>query len=270
MLRLLLILLTLAAPAFAQDGRRLMTSEEAERWTGVGRINIQGSGFCTGALIAEDLVLTAAHCVFHKQSRRMVSPDRIHFLAGWRLGEAAAHRTVKSIMVHRDYSYGDTVGLDQVSADIAVLELNEPIPVNIARPFERESRPKIGQPIAVVSYARDRSEAPSIEAPCATLTVSGNAVIMSCEAEFGASGSPVFTYNRGIPKIVSVVSAKATQRGQRISLGMTLDDGQLQQVITDITRGNAFFEIRRPGAGSISEQLGRGSGTGTSFQSVGN
>jgi protease YdgD len=97
-----------------------------------------------------------------------------------------------------------------------------------------------------------------------------DAVVMSCEAEFGASGSPVFTYNRGVPKIVSVVSAKAVQNGQRISLGMTLDDGQLQQVITDITRGNAYFETRSPGDGSISEQLGRGSGSSGLFRSVGN
>jgi Trypsin len=47
----------------------------------VGRVNHDG-GFCTGALIAPDRVLTAAHCLWDPRQRQLVRPGKLHFLAG--------------------------------------------------------------------------------------------------------------------------------------------------------------------------------------------
>ena len=51
-----LIGLCTAAPA--QDARltSLDTGDDARGWEAVGRLDIDGKGFCTGALIAPDLV----------------------------------------------------------------------------------------------------------------------------------------------------------------------------------------------------------------------
>ena len=58
-----LIALLAATVALAQDTdlKRLDSGADAAGWEAVGRLNIGGTGFCTGALIAPDLVLTAAH-----------------------------------------------------------------------------------------------------------------------------------------------------------------------------------------------------------------
>ena len=40
--------------------KSLMTRNDSKGWEAVGRLNFGGRNFCTGALIAPDLVLTAA------------------------------------------------------------------------------------------------------------------------------------------------------------------------------------------------------------------
>src|SRR6056297_2725282 len=95
MTRLVLILiLALSAPlaAGAKDGARVgLTAAAQEQWLAVGRLNVTGQGFCTATLVAPDLVLIAAHCLVDKRTGRVVTPDRVHFLAGYRTGQYVGH-----------------------------------------------------------------------------------------------------------------------------------------------------------------------------------
>lgn len=58
-------------------------------WEGVGRLDIAGQSTCSGALLAADLVLTAAHCVVDEDNTP-VPPARILFRAGLRNGDYIA------------------------------------------------------------------------------------------------------------------------------------------------------------------------------------
>lgn len=239
-----------------QSLKKLLSADEAREWQAVGRVELAGTGFCTGALIAPDLVLTAAHCMFDPYSGKQLSPSKITFMAGWRQGRAAAHRKARRVVLHPGYNHTGKADFDTVGHDIAIVELDLPIRNSNIQPFGRASRPGVGTQVKVVSYARERAEMPSLEEPCEILGKSLAVLVLSCHASFGTSGAPIFVMENGRPKIASVVSAKATWQSQDVALGTSLGR-PLEELMSQLANTNGVFKSRRPGGKSLSEQLGR-------------
>ena len=126
---LTLMIVVVSSASFAQDAKmkRLNTGDDVGVWEAVGRLDIGGAGFCTGALIAPRLVLTAAHCLFDRDTKERIDHRNVQFLAGWRNGRAGAYRDVRRAVVHPDFVYDGAVSSDRVRNDLALLELQQPI-----------------------------------------------------------------------------------------------------------------------------------------------
>jgi len=215
--------LMLARPDGATAGDPSISVRSVPGWEAVGRLSIAGQNMCTGALIAPNLVLTAAHCLYDQRSGRAVKPSSIKFEAGLNGRRVKASRTVTKVVVHSEYQFRPK-GQSQIGHDIAVLRLDRPISSNQIQPFALAASPRKGDAVGVLSYTYIQSNRPNLEQPCHVLARRSETLVMSCRVDFGASGAPVFAVSPGrAPRLVSVISAKAAMGKRRVSIGTTLD-----------------------------------------------
>lgn len=259
MFRLILIFcLILSSRVWAQSDAPLARMDDlvtASAWTAVGRVNVGNTGFCTGALIEPNLVLTAAHCFFDPKTGAWTGDD-VEFLAGLRNGVALARRDALRVVIDQNYRFDDPNWQRQLGFDLALIELERPISQVDIRPFEIFHRPRSGDPVAVVSYAAGRSRSPSIQEPCYVMERSGTNLMLSCDIDHGASGAPVLVMSDGRHKVVSVISAMAEIPDQKVAISVTLGSGlevlrmQLAQAVVESR------SIENTGQ-SLAEQLGR-------------
>lgn len=192
-------------------------------WEAVGRLNISGKYMCTGALIAPNLVLTAAHCMFDARTGQRIEAQSIRFEAGLDGRQAKAARMAAKAVIHPDYVHR-LKGQAQLGHDIAVLRLDRPISSSQIKPFSMSGRAAQGDAVDVLSYSYTNATRPNREVGCEVLSRQTRTLVMTCQVEFGASGAPVLHVQPGRPpKIISVISSKAAMGQQRVSIGTALD-----------------------------------------------
>ena len=210
-------------PSGARAGDPQFGARSLPGWEAVGRLNISGRNMCTGSLIAPNLVLTAAHCLYDPATGRAIDPRTIKFEAGLVGRRAKAARNIAKAVVHPGYRHsqgGDAL----MGSDIAVLRLSQPISSKQIQPLRMSMNADRGDSVGVLSYNFTHATRPSLERSCEVLAKQHTTLVMSCLVDFGASGAPVLQVIPGhLPRLVSVISAKAAMGSKRVSIGTALD-----------------------------------------------
>jgi protease YdgD len=189
----LLLAAMLAVPGIGGSDHRRVVDPLRPPWNAIARVQSNIGTRCTGALVAADRVLTAAHCLYNPLTRALLRPLSLHVLFGARRGRYRWHVLVRDYRIGREFD--PTAPARRPGGDWALLDLAQAIPPEVAPLPVAAALPAPGAAVALAGYNRDRAELLMADLAChvtGTARLRGaNFLVDDCDATFGTSGGPL-------------------------------------------------------------------------------
>jgi V8-like Glu-specific endopeptidase len=211
-------------------------------WSAIGRV--QGIStdnqeyHCTGTLIAEDVVLTNAHCVINPETRKL--SQKIAFLPNVINGKPGSQTDVSQVV---NVLYGTDFGgsaLENQTNDWALLKLDKPIGLKYGslgwKSLPSSTLTANKKAYIFVGYSGDfpnpnnknyqfftagQGWTASVQAGCSIVGENSNVLFHDCDTTGGSSGGAIIGVIGNKPYIVGLNNAE--RRDGSINLGLKID-----------------------------------------------